>query len=84
MDNSKNIKEIWKTAVEKLEAEIGADATALWIRPIKPLFIENDILKLEFPDSIIYNTIKDRYEEKLVALILSLTGKNVKIDYSMS
>lgn len=84
MDNSTNIKEIWNSAVQNLESDIGADATALWIKPIKPLFIENDTLKLEVPDSIIYNTIKERYEGKIIAMLLTLTGKTLKIDYSMS
>ena len=84
MDNLTNVKEIWQAAVKELEAEIGADSTALWIGPIKPLFIENDTLKLEVPDSIIYNTVKERYEEKIISLLRSLTGKDLKIDYSMS
>jgi len=84
VDNLTDIKEIWQTAIKNLEAEIGADATALWIRPIKPLYIENDTLKLEVPDSIIYNTVKERYEEKIINLLLPLTGKKVRIDYSMS
>jgi len=84
VDNLTNIKEVWLEAVKKLEAEIGPDATALWIKPIKPLYIENNTLKLEVPDSIIYNTIKERYEEKLISLLNTLTGKELKIDYSMS
>jgi len=84
VDNLINIKEIWQTAVTNLEAEIGPDATALWIKPIKPLYIENDILRLEVPDSIIYKTIKERYEVKIISLLRSLTGKDLKIDYSMS
>ncbi len=84
MDNLTNVKEIWLTVVKELEAEIGPDATALWIRPIKPIFIENDTLKLEVPDSIIYDTVKKRYEEKIIQLLRALTGKDLKIDYSMS
>ena len=84
MDNLTDIKEIWQSAVKSLEAEIGADATALWIKPIKPLFIENGTFKIEVPDSIIYNTVKERYETKIISLLLSLTGQELKINYSMS
>lgn len=76
MDNLTNIKELWREVIKNLEAEVGADATALWIKPIKPLFIENDTLKIEVPDSIIYNTIKDRYEEKSQLFCAPLPAKS--------
>ena len=84
MDNLTDIKEIWQKAMENLGAEIGVQAIDLWIRPIKPLFIEGDTFKLEVPNSIIYNTVKQRYEEKITALLSALTGKELKISYSMS
>lgn len=84
MDNLTDIKGLWQETLKLLEAEIGADAISLWIRPIKPLFIENDTFKIEVPDSIIYNTIKDRYEVKITTLLKNLTGRDLKINYSMS
>jgi len=84
VDNLTDIKEIWQKALENLGAEIGVQSIDLWIRPIKPLFIEGDTFKLEVPNSIIYNTVKQRYEEKIIALLSALTGKELKISYSMS
>lgn len=84
MDNSTDIKEIWQLLLKKLEDEIGLEAVALWLKPITPLFIEEDTLKLEVPDSIIYKTVKERYEEKIIGVALTLTGKTFKINYSMS
>ena len=84
MDNLTDIKEVWQEVVRKLGAEIGEEAIDLWIRPIKPLFVDGDTLKLEVPDSIIYNTVKQRYEEKIVSLLVNLTGMELKLNYSMS
>jgi chromosomal replication initiator protein len=84
VNNLTDIKEIWQEALSKLAAEAGTEAIDLWIRPIKPLFIEEDTLKLEVPDSIIYNTFKQRYEEKILSLLSEITGKPLKINYSMS
>jgi chromosomal replication initiator protein len=84
VDNLTDIKEIWQEVVKKLDAEIGAEAVDLWVRPITVLVIEGDTLKLEVPDSIIYNTVKQRYEEKIVALLAQYTGKTLKLNYSMS
>ncbi len=84
MDNLTDIKEIWQEVVKNLGTEIGSEAVDLWVRPIKPLVIEGDTIKLEVSDSIIYNTVKDRYEGKIVALLLQSTGKTLKVNYSMS
>ena len=84
MDNLTDIKEVWQELVKTLGADIGSEAVDLWVRPIKPLVIESDTLKLEVPDSIIYNTVKQRYEEKVIALLARLTGKTLKLNYSMS
>lgn len=84
MDNLTDIKEIWQEVVKNLGSEIGSEAVDLWVRPIKPLVIESDTIKLEVPDSIIYNTVKQRYEEKIISLLAQFTGKTLKINYSMS
>lgn len=83
MNNLTDIKEIWQEALNRLASEAGNEAIDLWIRPIKPLFVEEDTLKLEVPDSIIYNTFRQRYEEKILSLLAAITGKELKINYSM-
>jgi len=84
VDNLTDIKEIWQELTKKLEGEVGLEAVDLWIRQIKPLLIENDTLKLEVPNSTIYNTVKQRYEEKILKIAAGLTGKTLSINYSMS
>lgn len=84
MNNLTDIKEIWQEALKKMEGEIGSDLVDLWLRPVNPLFLENDTLKLEVPDSVIYNTIKKRYEDKLSSILNALTGQEMKINYSMA
>ncbi|MDA8131518.1 MAG: chromosomal replication initiator protein DnaA [Elusimicrobia bacterium] len=84
MDNLTDIKDYWQEVLKKLGEEIGTEAVELWVRPIKPLFIEGDTLKLEVPDQIIYNTVKQRYEEKITSLLTSITGRALSINYSMS
>ena len=84
MDNSTDIKEIWQNILKKLEGEISPDAVDLWLRPIKPLVIEADTLKLEVPDSMIYKTVKERYEGNIIKAAADATGKTFTINYSLS
>ncbi len=84
MDNSENITELWKKTLSKLEEEFDIGAVDLWIRPIKPLFIDDDSLKIEVPDSIIYEKVNTRYEGKIIEILKELTGREINIKYSMS
>jgi len=84
VDNSTEIKEVWHNILKKLEGDIGLEAVDLWLRPIKPLVIDGDIIKLEVPDPVIYKTVKERYEEKIIKAALFSTGKNFTINYSLS
>ncbi|HOW89962.1 MAG TPA: DnaA N-terminal domain-containing protein, partial [Elusimicrobiales bacterium] len=84
MDNTKDLKEFWQDILKRMEAEIGPDSVDLWLSPIKPLVIEADTLKLEVPDSMIYKTVKERYESGLIKTALAATGRNFSINYSLS
>ncbi|MBU2574172.1 MAG: chromosomal replication initiator protein DnaA [Elusimicrobia bacterium] len=84
MDNLPDIKELWQNVLKTLEGDVGLGEVEMWLRPIKPLFIEDETLRLEVPDSMIYNTVKERYEEKIINIVRNSTSRNFKINYSMS
>ena len=84
MDNSKNLTEIWEKLLKEMDSEIGTEFTDLWIRPIKPLIIENHILTLEVPDSIIYENVKHKYHHKIVTFFKNQFNAEIEIKYSMS
>lgn len=84
MENFNNLKEIWAKVVQELEPELGKDIIELWIKPIKPLIMENDIIKLEVPNSIFYKTISEKYEKNILNILKKLTEKDFNIDYAVS
>lgn len=83
MDNLTDINEIWQETLKRLAHEMGTGDIDLWIRPVKPLFMDGDTLRLEVPDQIYYDTIKKRYEEKILRKLSEIAGKEIKINYSM-
>jgi len=84
VENLYNLKEIWNKIVQELELEIGKDSIELWIRPLKPIIIEGNVLKIEVPNSIFYKTISEKYEKNIIAIIKNITAKDFTIDYSIS
>lgn len=84
MDKPTTLKEIWDVLIEKVEAEIGFAETELWIKPVKPLVLENGVLKIEVPNSVIYETIKTKYHSRLLAILRSAAGNEAQIKYSLN
>lgn len=84
MDNLLDIKEIWTAVLKKLDPAVGHGEVDMWLRPINPLSLEDETLKLEVPDSMICDTVKGRYEEKIKAEASALLGYPVKINYFLS
>ena len=76
-------KALWTQAVERVRAEIGEDAD-LWLRPIEPLHIENQVLLVKVPNKFFSDGIKDRYQKRLISILKDLTGVDLGIDYQIS
>ena len=84
MENLDNLKEIWKKVVDGLELEIGKDPVEMWIKPLKPLVLEEDLLKIEVPNSIFRNNISEKYEKNIVEILRKELNKTVSLDYLIS
>lgn len=84
MDNSTDIKEIWQNILKNLETRIGHEAVDLWLRSVKPLVMEGDLLRVEVPDPFVYSTIRGRYEAPLLESARAVTGRTITLNYSMA
>jgi chromosomal replication initiator protein len=79
-----DLKTIWPALINELEKEIGPDLCEMWIKPIKPLLFENGVLKLEIPDQMWFQTIRNRYESKILSNITKMLNiTECKIEYSI-
>lgn len=81
--NNLDIKTLWPDLLKKIETAIGPEAVDLWLKPVKPLLLENNILKLEVPDSVVFETLRNRYEAKVLGLLKEITGNTLTIEYSV-
>lgn len=83
MDNI-NPKDIWNNAIERLRSEIGDENADLWLKPVEPLALENQVLYLKVPNKFFSDGIKDRYQKRLVAVLKEISGADIGIDYQVS
>jgi chromosomal replication initiator protein len=84
VDNLTEIKETWLKVVDRLSAETGDHSVSLWVRPIKPVMLEGDTLKVEVPDKVIYDRVKSRYESRILALLAEIAGRPLNLSYTLS
>jgi len=78
------VKEIWEKIIENIEPKVGKDTCDMWFRPIKPLIFEKNILTLEMPDHVWYNTIKNRYEDVILNAYKELYDSDIEIEYNVA
>ncbi|MCX5784023.1 MAG: chromosomal replication initiator protein DnaA [Elusimicrobia bacterium] len=82
MDNI-DLKTLWQFLVSRFEEETSKDIVDMWLKPVTPLSLENNALKLEVPDQVLYETLRERYESLLVSLLKKITDQDIQITYTV-
>lgn len=82
MEN-RDIETIWQEVVKRLQSEIGQDAAEMWLLPIKPLLYKNKALTLEIPNQVWFQTLRERYETRIIAILSELVLEPATIEYTI-
>lgn len=77
-------KQFWTDITARLEKELGKDTIDLWFQRVKPVSFEGNLLKLEIPNQMWYETLRTRYEEKILARARELTGGDITLEYTLA
>lgn len=81
--NNLEIKNLWADLLKKIETDIGPETVELWLKPVKPLLLEGETLKIEVPDSFVFETLRNRYESRILDILREVTGTDLKLEYSV-
>jgi len=76
-------KTLWLAVLTKISGDLGPDAVDMWLKPAKPLVFENGALKLEIPNQVFFQTLRDRYEQHIIAAMREITGGDAILEYSI-
>ena len=82
MDNM-DAKTLWIAVIAKISGTLGPDAVDMWLKPAKPLVFENNALKLEIPNQVFFQTLRDRYEQHIISAMREITGVEAILEYSI-
>jgi chromosomal replication initiator protein len=84
VDKALEPKQLWTQAIELLRPELGDENIDLWFKPVEALRLDNNVLWLKVPNRFYLDGIKDRFLKKILAVLASLAGADVSLDYEVS
>ena len=76
-----NINEIWTNLLIFLENKLSNDICEMWIKPMKPLYFENGVFKIELPNEVWLRKIKERYETQILQGLNQLINEPLTLEY---
>lgn len=76
--------DLWKEAVDRLRAEIGAENADLWLKPVEAQALGNGLLRVKVPNKFFHEYIRDNYQRKLETILKGLAGGEVTLEYQVA
>jgi chromosomal replication initiator protein len=73
-------KNVWQTAVEKLESSISETAMTLWIKTIQPIIYENDSAVLLVESPFHRDIIMSKYRDLIRKVLTEIVGFEMDIN----
>lgn len=75
----KTPQEIWEHIVVTLQPELKNETYALWLKPIKPLSLENRALTILAPNRFFTDWLRANYQSRIEAMLKELTGEETSL-----
>lgn len=75
-----SLQDIWDKVGELLDCELTKISLDTWIKTVKPLHIENDVLTLEAPSEFNRDILKARYIPLITNAVKEVTNKIYQIE----
>lgn len=79
----KTALDIWEKVVDNLTLSIGNDSVNLWIKPIKPLALTENVLTLSVPNIFFSQWIEKNQQYNIEQLLSNLCLTPVKLEYKV-
>ncbi|MDR1244117.1 MAG: chromosomal replication initiator protein DnaA [Endomicrobium sp.] len=79
MNNS--VCSIWEKVVDNIKSSVSAETYNLWIVPLKPIALENNIFTLEVPNIYFSQWISKNQQKNIEQIISSECGNAIMIEF---
>lgn len=76
-----DLSTIWKSCLSKIKKNVTQMTYNTWFLPIKPLQLENNVLKVELPSQFFWEWIDEHYNSLINKTISEVIGPEAKLSY---
>jgi len=75
---------LWPQALSELEKIIPRQSFETWVKPLRPLSLDNSQLVLEAPNSFIEEWVREHYLEQVCSVVSGLSTSHVSVSIKKS
>jgi chromosomal replication initiator protein len=72
---------LWRTIFEDLSKNLNYDTIETWLRPVKPVKLEADCLKLEVPNKLFNDWLNQNYKKAIEEKAGNLLSKPITVSF---
>jgi len=76
-------EKIWANCLNVIKDNISPNSFNTWFAPIKPLALNNNVLKIQVPSQFFYEWLEEHYIDLLKKTIKKELGINGRLEYSI-
>ena len=77
-----SVNDLWKNVVDNLNLSITQETYNLWIAPLKPLTLENDIFTVAVPNVYFSQWIESHQQKNIERTLSEQTGRQIILNLS--
>jgi chromosomal replication initiator protein len=77
----KSVDEVWCISIDILQDVIERQHLNVWIKPIKPMEMNENVLVVLLPDQIFYDHIEAHYAGQLKQALQRVIGEDARLEY---
>lgn len=78
------MNKLWKDTLSQLELNLNHQHFSTWIKPLKFVKAEQDVIVLEVPNRFVLDWVKDNYANQIQKILIDLSAVNYKLKINVS
>ncbi len=78
-----SVADVWKKVVDNLSLSIGQDVIKLWISPVKPVSLEEDVFTISVPNNFYSQWIEKNQQFNIEQFLKKEFSKEIKLGYKI-
>jgi len=78
------MSKLWEDTLTHLELDLSSQHFSTWIKPLKLVKIEQDMVYLEVPNRFVLDWVKDNYSKLIQKILEELSAVNYRLQFSVT